>query len=136
MAWMNYLIDTNICIYIMNRRPKGVIERFKTFQPGDIGISAVTASELRYGAAKSARPEENASRLNAFFAPFAILAYDDAAAGAYGDLRALLEKQGQTIGPLDMLIAAHALSLNATLVTNNENEFRRIKNLNVENWAS
>ena len=133
---MDYLIDTNICIYIMNRRPKSVIERFKTFRPWDIGISTVTVSELRYGAAKSARPEENASRLNAFLAPFAILAYDDAAAGAYGDLRALLETQGHPIGPLDMMIAAHALSLDATLVTNNEKEFRRIKNLDVENWVS
>ncbi|MBI9082062.1 MAG: type II toxin-antitoxin system VapC family toxin [Desulfobacterales bacterium] len=132
---MRYLIDTNICIYIMNQRPKAVIEKCRQCQPGDIGISTVTVSELRYGVAKSSRPEENAARLGAFLAPFIILAYDDAAAGVYGDVRFYLEKQGRPIGPLDMMIAAHAMSLNATLVTNNEKEFRRIKTLKVENWA-
>ena len=133
---MNYLIDTNICIYIMNRRPQAVIERFRHFRPGDIGISSVTVSELRYGVAKSTRPEANAARLNAFLTPFAVLAYDDAAADVYGGLRCFLEKLGTPIGPLDMMIAAHALSLGATLVTNNEKEFRRVQRLNVENWAT
>ena len=133
---MKYLIDTNICIYIMNKRPAGIIKKFRRFELGDIGISTITVSELQYGVAKSIHRKENQQRLDQFMAPLEILAYDEMAAKAYGDIRFHLEKNGQPIGPLDVLIAVHALSKNLILVTNNEKEFKRIKNLQVENWTN
>jgi tRNA(fMet)-specific endonuclease VapC len=132
---MKYLIDTNICIYIMNKRPAKVIQKLKHFEVGEIGLSAITVSELQYGVAKSTRRDLNRQRLNDFMAPFEILTYDELSAEVYGDIRIQLEKSGQTIGPLDMLIAAHAFSRNLILVTNNETEFKRIESLKVENWA-
>ena len=132
---MKYLIDTNICSYIMNKRPAKVINEFKRFELGEIGLSAITVSELRYGVAKSAQRELNRQRLNEFIIPLEILAYDELAAEAYGDIRAQLERSGRLIGPFDMLIAAQALSRNLILVTNNEAEFKRVENLKVENWA-
>ncbi len=133
---MKYLIDTNICIYIMNKRPAGIIEKFKQFELGDVGISTITVSELQYGVAKSIHRKENQQRLEQFMAPLEILAYDEMAAEVYGDIRFHLEKYGQPIGPLDVLIAAHALSKNLILVTNNDKEFKRVKNLQVENWTN
>ncbi len=133
---MNYLIDTNICIYIMNRKPPSVIEKFKAFDIGQIAVSSVTVSELWYGVAKSTNKQLNKKRLDEFLIPFDILPYDEQASRSYGQIRAMLEKKGKTIGPLDLLIAAHALSLNRILVTNNENEFSRIQGLAVENWAA
>jgi len=133
---MKYLIDTNICIYIMNKLPAGVIKKFKQFALGDVGISTITVSELQYGVAKSIHRKENQQRLEQFMAPLEILAYDEMAAEAYGDIRLHLEKYGQPIGPHDVLIAAHALSKNLILVTNNDKEFKRIKNLQVENWTN
>jgi tRNA(fMet)-specific endonuclease VapC len=132
---MKYLIDTNICIYIMNKRPIDVIRKFKQFEPGEISISSITVSELQYGVEKSVQQKKNRLRLEEFMAPFRILPYDEFAAKTYGAIRFQLEKQGQPIGPLDLLIAAHALSQKLTLVTNNDKEFKRIKNLKVENWA-
>ncbi len=133
---MKYLIDTNICIYIMNKRPAGVIKKFKQFELGDVGISTITVSELQYGVAKSIHRKENQQRLEQFMAPLESLAYDEMAAKAYGDIRFQLEKYGKPIGSLDVLIAAHALSKNLILVTNNDKEFKRIKNLQVENWTN
>ena len=133
---MKYLIDTNICIYIMNKRPAKVINTFKQFEPGVIAVSAITVSKLQYGIAKSKHKEKNQIRLEEFLIPFEILAYDEKAAGAYGDIRFQLEKNGQPIGPLDLLIAAQAISLKLILVTNNDKEFGRIENLEVENWAN
>jgi len=132
---MKYLIDTNICIYIMNRRPAKVIRAFKRFEPGEIGLSTITVSELRYGVAKSIQRKRNRQRLNEFISPFEILPYDEAAAEAFGDIRVQLEKSGRPIGPFDMLTAAQALSRNLVLVTNNEAEFIRVESLKVENWA-
>lgn len=133
---MKYLIDTNICIYIMNKRPAGVIKKFKQFELGEVGISTITVSELQYGVAKSTHRKENQQRLEQFTAPLEILTYDEMAAGAYGYIRFQLEKDGHPIGPLDLLIAAHALSQNLILVTNNDKEFRRITGLKVENWIN
>ncbi|MCI5150137.1 MAG: type II toxin-antitoxin system VapC family toxin [Candidatus Electrothrix sp. MAN1_4] len=132
---MNFLLDTCICIYLMNKRPPQVIRRFRRYQAGDIGISVITASELQYGVMKSSRKEKNQERLDAFLAPFDILPYDIEVIRAYGGIRAELEKTGQIIGSLDMLIAAQALSGNLILITNNEKEFRRIPDLRIENWA-
>lgn len=132
---MNYLIDTNICIYIMNKRPVSVIEKFKTMEPYEIGISSITVSELRYGVAKSSQKNETAKRVNEFLLPFEILSYDLKAASAYGDIRSQLEQTGQTIGPLDLLIGAHAISRDLIIITNNTKEFSRIEGLVVENWV-
>lgn len=133
---MKYLIDTNICIYIMNQRPPEVIQKFKSQEIGEIGVSSITVSELQYGVAKSAFPDKNSKRLEAFLAPFQILPYDENATKYYGEIRSQLEKQGQTIGPLDLLIAAHAMSCGLTLVTNNAKEFERVASLEVENWIA
>ena len=119
----------------MNKRPSKVIKKFKKFELGEIGISSITVSELQYGVAKSINREKNQLRLDEFTTPFEILPYDEIAAKTYGDIRFQLEKQGQPVGPLDLLIAAHARSLQLTLVTNNEKEFKRIQNLKVQNWA-
>jgi len=132
---MRYLIDTNICIYIMNERPAEVIRKFRQTDVGDIGISSITVSELQYGVSKSGHREKNQQRLNEFLLPMRILPFDENAARCYGDIRCQLEKQGQIIGPLDLLIAAHAMSEQLIIVTNNDKEFRRIQNLTVENWA-
>ncbi len=132
---IKFLLDTNICIYIIKRKPLDVIERFNQFKISQIGISSITLSELLYGVSKSSKPEQNQIALTQFIAPLEILSYSDEAAHYYGPLRAHLEKQGTPIGSLDMLIAAHALSINCTLVTNNEKEFSRIPNLKINNWV-
>lgn len=132
---ITYLLDTNICIYVIKRRPPQVLERFRKADISSIGISSITYSELIFGAAKSLRPEQNRMALTQFVAPLEIVPYDDTAAQRYGDLRACLERQGTPIGSLDMLIAAHALALNCVLVTNNEKEFARVPGLKMENWA-
>ena len=132
---MNYLIDTHICIYIMNQRPHELVQKFKKFEIGQIGISSITVSELNYGVAKSQQKKSNTKRLEEFLTPFVILPYDENASKYYGTIRSHLESQDNVIGPLDILIAAHAISENLTLVTNNEKEFQRIDSLKVENWA-
>jgi len=133
---IKYMLDTNICIYIIKQKPENVIEHFRQTPISDIGVSSITLSELEYGAMKSAIPEQNKLALTQFMAPIDIYAYDDVAAQYYGNIRARLEKQGTPIGALDMLIAAHALSIDSVLITNNESEFKRVSNLKVENWAN
>ncbi len=132
---MKFMLDTNICIYIIKRKPPDVIERFKQTEISQIGISSITLSELLYGVSKSSKPKQNQMALTQFIAPLEILPYADEAAQYYGDLRAHLEKKGSLIGSLDMLIAAHALSIGCTLATNNEKEFIRIPNLKIDNWV-
>ncbi len=132
---MKFMLDTNTCIYIIKRKPPDVIERFKLTEISQIGISSITMSKLLYGVSKSSKPEQNQIALMQFVAPLEILPYSDETAQYYGDLRAHLEKQGTPIGSLDMLIAAHALSIACTLVTNNEKEFIRIPNLKIDNWV-
>ena len=133
---MNFLIDTNICIYIINKRPPEVIQKFKDKEVGQIGISSITVSELQYGVSKSKFKKQNLRRLEEFLTPFQILPYDEPASKFYGEIRSQLESQGTIIGHLDLLIAAHALSQNLVLVTNNEKEFKRIPSLKVENWVN
>lgn len=132
---MNFLIDTNICIYIMNEKPIEVINKFKDTEIGQIGISSITVSELHYGVSKSKFLKQNVKRLEEFLIPFEILPYDENASKFYGEIRARLESQGSIIGPLDLLIAAHAVSNDLVLVTNNEKEFSRIDSLKIENWV-
>ena len=132
---MNYLLDTNICIYLIKRKPPEVLQRFLQLSPGSVFISSVTTSELYCGAQKSQRVQTNLEALNHFLLSFRIVDYDESASFLYGELRADLEKRGQPIGPLDMMIAAHALSLDVPLVTNNTKEFERVKGLKLENWV-
>lgn len=131
---MKYLLDTNICIYIINTRPPEVIERFRQESIGEIGLSSISAAELAYGAEKS-RSEKNRQALEKFLAPLEVVAFDESVFRQYGRLRANLERQGQMIGSMDMLIAAHALALGAVLVTNNTREFERVAGLHLENWV-
>ncbi len=132
---IKYLVDTDICIYIMNKRPTGIIHKFKLFDVGEIGVSTITVSELQYGVSKSENHRLNKQRIEEFLAPLEILPYDEMAANIYGDIRFQLEKRGEPIGPLDLLMAAHALSRNLILISNNEKEFKRVRNLKVENWV-
>lgn len=132
---MKYMLDTDMCIYVIKAHPANVIRRLRRTSVEDVCISSITLSELEHGVSKSDRPDQNRMALAQFLAPLQIAPYDDMAAQEYGRLRALLEKQGMPIGSLDMLIAAHALSLGCTLVTNNEGEFRRVPRLHVQNWA-
>ena len=131
---MRYLIDTNISIYIMNQRDQSLIQRFKKIPVGEICISSITLSELSYGVYKSSSVTKNKQRLKEFLMPFQILSFNNKSAEIYGQIRSQLEKKGQTISSFDMLIASHAISEDLVLVTNNDKEFKRIKNLKIENW--
>ncbi len=133
---MKYLLDTNICIYLIRQRPASVLREMAKQQIGDVGISSVTLAELQFGVAKSAQPERNGAALAQFITPLLIVDFDKPAADVYGKIRAFLEQRGTPIGSLDMLIAAHALSLDVMLVTNNEREFSRVPGLKLENWAA
>ena len=128
------LLATNICIYILNARPPAVLARFQQYRMGDIGICSVVAAELAYGVAKSGSAR-NRQALEMFLAPLTVLPFHDAAVWAYGGLRATLERSGTPIGALDTLIAAHALSQHALLVTNNTREFAKVPGLPLDNWA-
>jgi len=131
---MKYLLDTNICIYIIKHKPLKVIDKFRKLKTGDVAISSITLSELEYGVQKSKLPDRNKLALIEFLSEIEILSYDELSANAYGEIRADLEKKGKIIGALDMLIAAHAVSKKLVLVTNNEKEFSRIERLKIEKW--
>ena len=133
---MKYLLDTNICIYIIKQKPSWVVKRFSAHAIDSIGLSTVTVSELSYGVAKSPKRTQNGQALQEFLLPLRIAPYDSRAAEIYGPIRATLEQAGNPIGPLDTMIAAHASSLDVTLVTNNVAEFSRVAGLRIENWAS
>ena len=128
------LLDTNICIHVINAKPPGVLARFRQHRMGEVGICSVVAAELAYGVAKSGSTR-NREALEMFLAPLIILPFDEAALWVYGDLRAELERQGTPIGALDTMIAAHALSQQSILVTNNTREFARVSGLSLENWV-
>ena len=128
------MLDTNICIYIIKNKPINVLKKFKKFDIGDLVISSITVSELFYGVYKSKYIEKNLKALEDFLYPFDIIEFDENAAIEYGKIRASLEEKGQVIGGLDMLIAASAKSQGMVLVTNNIKEFKRIEDLEIENW--
>jgi tRNA(fMet)-specific endonuclease VapC len=132
---VKYLLDTNICIYLIKQQPRVVIERFEAITPGEIAISTVTVAELAYGVEKSQHQERNRSALELFLAPLEMVDFDYKAAQQYGILRTHLEKEGKPIGAYDLMIAAHGLSLGLVVVTNNEGEFGRVPGLMVENWV-
>jgi tRNA(fMet)-specific endonuclease VapC len=125
-----------MCVFVIRQKPARVLSRFQQQPPDEIGISSVTLAELRYGADKSQAPQKNHAALDGFLLPLAVVPFDAPAADIYGRVRADLERQGWPIGPLDTLIAAHALSLGLTLVTNNISEFARVAGLTLEDWSS
>jgi len=129
-----YLLDTNICIYIIKQNPKYVIDKLNKLKMDDIKLSSVSIAELEYGIAKSARSGENKAALIEFMSPFEIIPFDESDAEIYGCIRADLERKGLTIGPYDLQIAAQAINRDFTLVTNNVKEFKRISNLKLINW--
>jgi tRNA(fMet)-specific endonuclease VapC len=131
---MEYILDTNTCIYIIKQKPENVFKRFNELPLGSVCISTITLAELQFGVAKSSNPDKNQLALNHFLVRLEVVDFDATATIEYGKIRAQLESKGCPIGSLDTLIAAHAKSLNLTLVTNNTREFSRVENLRIENW--
>jgi tRNA(fMet)-specific endonuclease VapC len=131
---MKYMLDTNTCIYILNNRPAQVAQKFEEHKSNRILLSSIVVTELRYGAEKSQTPEANRLRLEEFITGFLLEPFSIEAGMQAGIIRSILEKQGTPIGHYDYLIAAHALEVGATLVTNNLKEFKRVKGLKLENW--
>ncbi|HOT46591.1 MAG TPA: type II toxin-antitoxin system VapC family toxin [Spirochaetota bacterium] len=130
-----YLLDTNICIYIIKEKPAPVLKVLKKKIKDSIGVSSITVAELQYGVEKSGWIEKNRVALLEFLSIFTIIHFDDKDAVEFGKIKAHLEREGRIIGPMDLLISAHARSKNMTLVTNNMEEFGRINGLKLENWA-
>ncbi len=132
---MKYMLDTNICIFVIRHQKKSVIEKITQHAPADIVISSITVSELEYGCEKSAAPQKNRIALMEFLSPFDVALFGSAAAHRYGMLRAQLERDGKPTGAMDMLIAAHCLAIDATLVTNNTRDFKHINDLPLADWT-
>jgi len=132
---LRYLLDTNICIYIAKQRPPEVARRFARLAAGTVGMSLITYGELRYGAEKSVRGAEALATLEQLVELIPVLELSAVAGEAYGTLRTHLERLGTPIGNNDLWIAAHALALGVTLVSNNTREFERVPKLKLQNWA-
>lgn len=132
---MSYMLDTNICIYAIKKKPEQVLYRLREAMQSGVCISSITLAELEYGMKHSSNPGKNRQALLRFLAPFSILPFGPAAAFEYGEIRAYLQERGTPVGPLDMLIAGHARAEELTLVTNNVREFERVPGLTIENWA-
>ena len=132
---MRFMLDTNTCVDLIRQRDDRILRKMQRLTLDDLCVSSVTLSELEYGAAKSADPGKNRLALAQFMTPLRVVPYDDTVAPVYGRVRTELEREGTPIGPLDTMIAAHALSLALTVVTDNGREFRRVAGLKVQNWA-
>ena len=130
-----YLLDTNTCVYAIRQRPEQVYQRLSNSGGEIVALSVVTAFELEIGALR-AQGRGYSEAVRRFLGEFPVLPLEDSARDAYGRLRTGLERRGERIGAHDMLIAAHAVTLGAILVTNNEKEFRRVKGLKIENWVA
>jgi tRNA(fMet)-specific endonuclease VapC len=130
-----WMLDTDTCSYVLRAHPPGAAARFKRTPASEIGISTVVLAELYYGA--DLLPHRSVLRKNIqeFANGLVLLAWDAAAADHYGSIRTALDRQGALIGAMDMMIAAHARSMDAVLVTNNTKHFRRVPRLKVENWT-
>lgn len=133
---MKFMLDTNICIYLIKRKSQKIIEHLEKHTAGEIGISSITLAELQCGVAKSQHRKQNRIALEEFVLPLEIASFDEKAAETYGLIRSQLEKIGKPIGSLDTLIGAHAICLGVTLVTNNIRDFKRIKSLKVVDWTA
>ena len=131
---MRWMLDTNTCIAIIKRQPEGVFKKLRGKTIGQVGLSCIALGALTYGAEVSTRPEQNLLALQEFLLPLEIASYDDACAFRYGELRAQLKRKGRPMGSLDTLIAAHALTLDVVVVTNNMREFSHAPGLRLENW--
>ena len=131
---MKILLDTDICIYAINRKRPEILSRVRDYRIGEVGISSITYAELRFGVENSARVEENLDRLERFLLPLEVVPFDAEAGRHYGRIRSELKRLGCPIGSNDLLIAAHAFALDTTLVTNNVREFSRIDGLWMEQW--
>jgi len=131
-----FLLDTDICIYIRKGRPDAVLRRFRTVRPGEVALSVITYGELLYGAEKNSLRAPALERLRQLTELLPVLSLPDKAGEVYGSIRADLERRGEMIGNNDLWIAAHALASELILVTNNEKEFRRVRGLKVQNWAA
>ena len=132
---MTYMLDTNICIFIIKKKPEQVLRRFREEMDEGISISSITLAELEYGVKHSSNPAKNEQALLRFLVPLNILPFGVAAASEYGEIRAHLQRQGTPIGPLDMLIAGHARAEGLVLVTNNVREFERVPKLEIKDWT-
>ncbi len=130
------MLDTNICIYLLKNKPPGIRGKIDRIEFESLTISSISVAELYFGVEKSGNSQINLKNLNNFLSPIIILSFDIHAARIYGIIRSILEREGKLIGPNDMLIAAHALSTDSILVTNNINEFKRVSKLKLENWVS
>lgn len=129
------MLDTNLCIRVLRDRPAGLRARFND-EAAALCVSTVTVAELLYGAEKSARPIENRQQVESFAARLEVLPFDEAAAAHFGEIRATLERQGNVIGPFDLMIAGHARSRGLVVVTNNLGEFERVDGLRSEDWLA
>lgn len=130
-----YLLDTNICIYLIKQHPEIMMKRLKSHAISDIKISSVTIAELFYGVAKSKQKKMNEEALIKFLSPFEFVPFTDEDAIVYGAIRTEVERKGQVIGPYDLQLAAQSIARNLIMVTNNEKEFRRVTAMRIENWA-
>lgn len=131
---MRWMLDTDTCIALIKRQPETAIRKLRGKPTGQVGISSITLAELAFGASKSSRPKDSHAALGEFLLPLDVAQFDELAAMHYGDVRAALAKAGTPIGPLDTLIAAHAVSLDAILVTHNTREFSRVRDLRIDDW--
>ena len=131
---MKYLLDTNICIYIINEHPSSILDTLCSKRPNEISISSITIAELHYGAERSQNTHQNRIAILEFLLPFSLLDFDQRAASCYGKIREKLESKGTPVGPMDLLLASQATAYNLIFVTNNIKEFKRIDNLRLENW--
>jgi tRNA(fMet)-specific endonuclease VapC len=133
-----FLFDTNVCICLINQRSgfEHILKKMDGLEYGDILISSISTAELRFGVAASAQVERNMLKLERFLSTFELAPFDEEASRRYGLVRAILKARGTPIGPLDTLIAGHALALNAIMVTNNVAEFNRVPDLRVEDWLA
>lgn len=133
---MSYMLDTNILVYVLNARPQheAVLERFNAHDARELCLSSISLAELRFGVARSQQPRASQAKLDRIAAALTVVAFDERAARVYGNVRAQLQAGGQPIGPLDTLIAAHAIAVGAVLVSNNLREFSRVNGLKLENW--
>jgi len=133
---MRWMLDTDTCIALIKQHPDNALKKLRGKSAGQVGISSITLGELAFGASKSSRAKESYAALGEFLLPLDVAEFGERAAMQYGEVRALLAREGIPIGPLDTLIAAHALSIEATLVTHNTREFKRVQGLRVEDWLN
>ena len=131
---MKYLLDTNTCIYVINKKPPSAVARIRSKHVEDVAVSTITIAELQYGVYRSRKTDQNRIALLQFLVPLIILDFDQGAAAVYGSIRGSLESRGTPIGPMDLLIAAQAMSQGLILVTNNGKGFSRVDGLETENW--